>query len=387
MSEAKILIVEDEAVTGMDIQKSLVEMGYSVVAIATTGELAVRKAAELHPELILMDIMLAGRMNGIEAADKIRRHCHIPVVYLTAYSDDTFLARAKLTEPFGYILKPFRELELKTTIEMALYKYTMEHALRISEETTRVILDATDDFLFLIDPRGRFLAVNQALAKRANKEVRDFIGTDIARLVTQGVLSSRMAAWNLNTNQKEPVRFQEEFHNRWFDAAIYPVKSPEGDVVLFAVSIRDITARKVQEEQSRQNEEFFRSLIEDTSDVIAVLDRDGTLRHESPSITRCLGYDPDHLVGKPFSVIFPEESLPVFRQVFEEILNTPGMVRAVKLQVKSVDGSPRVMEGIISNLSGNPVIDGIVVNGWIKKESLDPALARPVNSALPVPPS
>ncbi|AGB03232.1 PAS domain S-box protein [Methanoregula formicica] len=367
MSEAKILIVEDEAVTGMDIRKSLVEMGYSVVAVATTGELAVRKAAELHPDLILMDIMLAGRMNGIEAADKIRRHCHIPVVYLTAYSDDSFLAKAKLTEPFGYILKPFRELELKTTIEMALYKYAMEHALRISEETTRVILDATDDFLFLIDPRGKFLAVNQALAKKAGRDVRDFIGTDIARLVTQGILSSRMAAWNLNTNQKEPVRFQEEFHNRWFDAAIYPVTSPEGDVVLFAISIRDITAQKTLEEQSRQNEEFFRSLIEDTSDVIAVLDRDGTLRHESPSITRYLGYDPECIVGKPFSVILTEESLPVFRQVLEEVLTTPGMVRAVNLPVKCEDGSPRILEGIISNLYGNPVIDGIVVNGWVKK--------------------
>lgn len=387
MSEAKILIVEDEAVTGMDIRKSLVEMGYSVVAIATTGELAVRKAAELHPDLILMDIMLAGKMNGIEAADKIRRYCRIPVVYLTAYSDDTFLAKAKLTEPFGYILKPFRELELKTTIEMALYKYAMEHALRISEETTRVLLDATEDFLFLIDPRGRFLAVNQALAKSAGRNVPDFIGTDIAQLVTQGILSSRMAAWNLNTNQKQPVRFQEEFKNRWFDTAIFPVKSPEGEVVLFAVSIRDITVQKKQEEQSRQNEEFFRSLIEDTSDVIAVLDRDGTLRHESPSITQCLGYDPDYLVGKPFSVIFSEESLPVFRQVLEEILHTPGMVRSVKLRVKCVDGSPRVMEGIISNLYGNPVIDGVVVNGWIKKESPDLTPVRPMNSTVPLRPA
>jgi PAS domain S-box-containing protein len=386
MSEAKILIVEDEAVTGMDIRKSLVEMGYSVVAIATTGELAVRKAAELHPDLILMDIMLAGRMNGIEAADKIRRHCHIPVVYLTAYSDDAFLAKAKLTEPFGYILKPFREMELKTTIEMALYKYAMEHALRISEETTRVLLDATEDFIFLIDPRGRFLAVNQALARKAGKGVRDFIGTDIAQLVTQGLLSSRMAAWNLNTNQKQPVRFQEEFQNNWFDAAIYPVKSPEGEVVLFAVSIRDITAQKKQEEQSRQNEEFFRSLIEDTSDVIAILDRDGTLRHESPSVSRYLGYDQKLMVGKPFSDMFSEESRQIFQQVLKDILKTPGIVRAVKLQVKGADGSPWVMEGIISNLYGNPVINGIIINGWIKKESPDVTLGRAVNVTIPSPP-
>jgi len=366
MTDTNILIVEDEAVTGMDIRKSLIEMGYSVCAIATTGELAVRKAAEMHPDLILMDIMLAGKMNGIEAAEKIKRHCHIPVVYLTAYSDDSFLAKAKLTEPFGYILKPFRELELKTTIEMALYKFAMEHALRISEETTRVLLDATEDFLFLIDPRGRFLAVNKSLAKKAGKEIHDFIGTDIAGLVTQGILSSRMAAWNLNTSQKLPVHFQEEFKNAWFDTAIYPVKSPEGDVVLFAVSIRDITPNKKQEEQSRQNEEFFRSLLEGTSDVIAIINRDGTFRHESPSIARCLGYGPELLVAKPFSQIVSEDSLPEFKRVLDEILGNPGMVRPIHLKVKNAEGAPRTMDGIISNLYGNPVIDGIVLNGWIK---------------------
>jgi len=368
MSDANILIVEDEAVTGMDIQKSLVEMGYSVCAIATTGELAVRKAGELHPDLILMDIMLAGKMNGIEAAEQIKKQYHIPVVYLTAYSDDSYLAKAKLTEPFGYILKPFREMELKTTIEMALYKFAMEHALRISEETTRVLLNATEDFLFLIDTRGRFLAVNKALAQKAGKEIHDFLGADISELVAQGILTPRMAAWNLNTTQKKPVHFQEEFRNNWFDTSIYPVTNPEGDVVLFAVSIRNITANKKQEEQSRQNEEFFRSLIADTSDVIAILNRDGTIRHESPSIARCLGFTPELLVGKPFSQIVSEESIPEFSRILSEILENPGMVRPVRLQVKNASSESRLMEGIISNLYGNPVINGIVLNGWIKKE-------------------
>jgi PAS domain S-box-containing protein len=368
MSDANILIVEDEAVTGMDIQKSLVEMGYSVCAIATTGELAIRKAAEHHPDLILMDIMLAGKMNGIEAAEKIKKHCHIPVVYLTAYSDDSYLAKAKLTEPFGYILKPFRELELKTTIEMALYKFAMEHALRISEETTRVLLNATEDFMFLIDTRGRFLAVNQSLAKQAGKEIRDFIGADISELVAQGILSPRMAAWNLNPSHKKPVRFQEEFKNNWFDTAIYPVASPEGEVVLFAISIRNISANKNMEEQSRQNEEYFRSLIEDTSDIIAILNRDGTIRHESPSIGRCLGFSQETLVGKPFTYVVYPDSIPEFSRVLEEILSNPGLVRPVRLQVRNAGGEPRLMEGIISNLYGNPVINGIVLNGWIKTQ-------------------
>jgi PAS domain S-box-containing protein len=367
MGNVKILIVEDEAVTGMDIRRSLTDLGYSVCAIVTTGELAIRKAGELHPDLILMDIMLAGKMTGIEAAEIINQQYHIPVVYLTAYSDDSYLAKAKLTEPFGYILKPFRELELKTTIEMALYKYAMEHALRISEETTKVLLNATEDLLFLIDTSGRLLAANLALARKSQKNIQEFIGTNVSDLVEQGVLSPRMAVWNLNVTQKKPVHFEEEFKSAWFETSIYPVVNIEGQVVLYAVSIRDVTRNKTIEEQSRQNEEFFRSLIEETSDIITILDRDGTLRHESPSFAKTLGFLPDQIVGKSLTDIITGEDIPVFNRILGEILENPGLVKPLRLRIKDHTGSSHIMEGIISNLYGNPVIDGIVLNGWIRK--------------------
>lgn len=366
-SDVKILVVEDEAVTSMDIQRSLTDLGYSVCGIATTGELAVKKAGELHPDLILMDIMLNGKMTGIDAAEIIRQQYRIPVVYLTAYSDDTYISKAKITEPFGYILKPFRELDLKTTIEMALYKYALEHALRISEETTRVLLNATDDFLFLIDTDGRFLAANTALAHKAGKTIRELIGTNISDLVTRGVLSQHMAVWNMDPTRKTPVHFEEEFGSAWFEITVYPVVSAEGRIVLFAVSVRDITRTKKIEEQSRQNEEFFRSLIEETSDIIAILNRDGTFRHESPSITKTLGYTPDRIAGRSFREILPEGEALAFGQILNEILDNPGYVKPICIQVKDTEGVPRIMEGIISNLYGNPVIDGIVLNGWIRK--------------------
>ncbi len=367
MRDTKILVVEDEAITGMDIRRSLVEMGYSVVAIATTGELAVRKAGELHPDLILMDIMLAGKMNGIEAAEMIKEQLRIPVVYLSAYSDDSFLAKAKLTEPFGYILKPFRELELKTTIEMALYKHTMEHALRVSEATTRVLLDATDDILFLAETNGRLLAANESLAHQAGKTVNDLTGTNTSELVTQGILSSHMAGWNVNITHKKPEHFEEEFKGSWFDTTTYPILNPEGDVVLFAVYIRNISSNKKTEEQTRLNEEFFRSLIEDTSDIIAILNSDGTIRHESPSINRTLGYTAEDLVNKSVYSIIPDNDVPAAKAIFSGILESPGMVRPIRLMLKKKDGSTCVMEGIISNLNGNPVIDGIVLNGWVRQ--------------------
>ena len=123
---AKILVVEDEAIIAEDIALRLEKMGYEVVDIVASGEEAIAAAAIHEPDLVLMDIMLQGLMDGIMAADKIRETLEIPVVYLTAYADENTLKRAKVTQPLGYILKPFRETELWVTIEIALSRHQAE---------------------------------------------------------------------------------------------------------------------------------------------------------------------------------------------------------------------------------------------------------------------
>src|SRR5262245_2159339 len=133
MTTARILIAEDERVVARDIQNRLGRLGYEVVGAARFGEDAVRLADELRPDLILMDIRLAGALDGVDAAQQIRTHLQLPVVYLTAYADDDTLQRACVTEPFGYVLKPFDERELQTAVEMALYKHRAERKLRASE--------------------------------------------------------------------------------------------------------------------------------------------------------------------------------------------------------------------------------------------------------------
>jgi len=120
------MIVEDEGLVARDIEETLTQLGYDVVAIAHSGREAVDQAARHEPALVLMDIVLQGDMDGIMAAGLIREQSNIPIVYLTAYADHNTLQRAKLTTPFGYILKPFLERELQTNIEIALYKHTVE---------------------------------------------------------------------------------------------------------------------------------------------------------------------------------------------------------------------------------------------------------------------
>ncbi len=130
MSKARILVVEDEAIVAAEIEERLAAMGYEPAGCASTGEQALALTEELRPSLILMDIRLKGGMDGVAVAEAIRRRFHLPVIFLTAYSEDETLDRAKLAEPFGYILKPFDDRELKSTIEIALFKHRTEEEIR-----------------------------------------------------------------------------------------------------------------------------------------------------------------------------------------------------------------------------------------------------------------
>jgi len=126
MSKINVLVVEDESIVSKDIQHSLKKLGYNVVGASATGERAIELAASENPDIILMDIMLKGEMNGIEAAEQIKEAQSLPIIFLTAYADELTLSKAKVTQPYGYILKPFKEIDLHTTIEMAIYKHGKE---------------------------------------------------------------------------------------------------------------------------------------------------------------------------------------------------------------------------------------------------------------------
>lgn len=129
MEKLNIFIVEDESIVAKDIQNTLIKLGYNVVGQANNGKEAIEKITELLPDLVLMDIMIKGPMTGIEVSEKIKETINVPVIFLTAYADEGTLSRAKITEPYGYILKPFKEIDLHSTIEMAVYKHQKDAAL------------------------------------------------------------------------------------------------------------------------------------------------------------------------------------------------------------------------------------------------------------------
>jgi len=165
MRNLQILIVEDESLVAKDIVNMVRGLGYTVMDIVSTGEEAIAKVEKSPPDIVLMDIVLKGEVDGIEAAKRIWESFSIPVVYLTAYADEATLQRAKVTEPFGYILKPFDERELQTTIEMAYYKAQMDKKLREREEWLSTVLRSIGDGVIAADKDGRVTFMN-ALAER-----------------------------------------------------------------------------------------------------------------------------------------------------------------------------------------------------------------------------
>lgn len=152
MSKTNILVVEDESIVSKDIQHSLHKLGYNVVGAASTGEKALELARSEHPDIVLMDIMLKGELNGIETAEIIKRELAVPVVFLTAYADESTLAKAKITEPYGYIIKPFKEIDLHTSIEMAIYKHNKEQVIIRERDLLYSIVENKEsaaDFIFV----------------------------------------------------------------------------------------------------------------------------------------------------------------------------------------------------------------------------------------------
>jgi CheY-like chemotaxis protein len=129
----RVMVVEDEAVVALHLRQELTKLGYTVAGVATNSEQALKMVDEVFPDVILMDIHIQGELDGIETANRIPRYLHIPVIYLTAYSEDTTLKRAGDTHPYGYLIKPFLDRELHATIKMALVRSRADEAVRENE--------------------------------------------------------------------------------------------------------------------------------------------------------------------------------------------------------------------------------------------------------------
>ncbi len=176
MAEKRVMVVEDEFIVANDIKNTLQRLGFAVSSTVGSGEEAVERASREKPDIVLMDIILRGEMDGIEAARQIGSRLGIPVVFLTSFGGEDVLQRARTAKPFGYLIKPFEDRELRATLEMALDKAALGAKLEESEKRFREFIEGTDNLVTQVDGAGRFTYVNHAAEKYFGLKPEECIG-------------------------------------------------------------------------------------------------------------------------------------------------------------------------------------------------------------------
>ncbi|WP_375492601.1 ATP-binding protein [uncultured Nostoc sp.] len=182
MGQARILVVEDEVIVARTIASQLSQLGYIVTGTASSGKVAIAKASETQPELVLMDIILKGEMDGIATAIQIRQQLDVPVIYLTAYGDEHTLERAKITQPFGYIVKPFTTKDLRIAIEIGLLKHQLERELRENRDQLATLLNSMSDAVIAANEQGRVTFMNPAAEALTGWQQKDALGNEAAKI-------------------------------------------------------------------------------------------------------------------------------------------------------------------------------------------------------------
>ncbi|MBI2390610.1 MAG: response regulator [Deltaproteobacteria bacterium] len=259
----RILIVEDQRLIAADLASTLKRLGYDVAGSVASGEEAVPAALELHPDLILMDIRLRDEMDGIQAAEAIRARSDVPIVYLTAYADEETIARAKGTTPFGYLVKPFNERELRAAIEIAIYKHDADRLLaeeragRRAAEEFKLLVDSVKDYaIYMLDPSGHVATWNEGARRIKGYAAGEILGKHLSvfyppedveagrpREVLQRALRDGRA-------EIEGFRVRKDGSRFWASTVITPMTDGAGRLHGFGHVTRDLTDRKRREEDS-----------------------------------------------------------------------------------------------------------------------------------------
>lgn len=261
---ATLLIVENESIVAQDLQFILEDLGYSVPAIADSSESAIEKTAQIKPDLILMDIRIIGEIDGIDTAKTISEQFEIPVIYMTAHSDEATLARAKETAPFGYIIKPFEERELQTTIEIALYKHKMEKRLKENAQWLKTVLRSIGDGVIATDKLGHISFLNPVAEKMTGWSLSEAVGKDSAKvfqlidedsrkpidhLIAQVLKTGKGASLPENTlliaKDGKEIPVEDSISPIELYKGATPIEDSNGSVIGAVVVFRDVTEQRL----------------------------------------------------------------------------------------------------------------------------------------------
>ncbi|NDC82194.1 hybrid sensor histidine kinase/response regulator [bacterium] len=250
MTVKRVLIVEDEAIVAKDLEFRLIDMGYEIVGSASTGSDAVQLATECHPDIILMDIHLRGSMDGIETARIIKETLDLPVVYLTAFADAATLDRAKLTDPFGYILKPFDERMLQISIEIAYHKYQSNRYIISREKWIESVLNSINSAVIATDPTGRISYINPAAESIVGVSKTSLLGEPLQQtlqFLDETMVPLRTHPVELTLHRGTPQVYDKMrlmvlgTESRWVNLSISALTDTQNTITGAVLGLKDIT--------------------------------------------------------------------------------------------------------------------------------------------------
>ena len=365
-----ILVVEDEIIVAEDIRRRLTEMGFAVSGVVCTGEDAIREVSRTVPDLVLMDIFLRGKMDGIEAAEILGKRFHVPVVFLSASADPNTLERAKHADSFGYLLKPFDEREMESTIEMALSKHAMERRLQESEVRFRLLYEDAPLPYQSLGEDARLLDVNKSWLDALGYSREEVIGHPFGEFVTtasaciaEEVFPVHNAQGDIHGVELEMVRKNGSHLIASFDAR---TGSNDGMHSRQTHCIfKDVTEQRQLERQARERNLFLRSLMESSSSIsIISTNINGLIEYWNVGAENIFGYTAEEMVGKARieSLYAPgRENAKAVKAIREAVLNRRESIRRNLREVTkdgrslwiSVTASPRIDEhGAVTGLFG-----------------------------------
>ena len=307
MSTAKIMIVEDEGIISEDLQTSLEQIGYEIVSVVSSGEEAVAEAEKQKPDLILMDIVLKGGIDGIEAASRIKARLEVAIVFLSAFADEDKLERAKQIPVSGYLLKPFSDKLLYTTITMALHKHNLEIKLKENEKRYRSILEQIQEGYYESDADGRFVFFNGVMCRIVGCTGEELQGMKIQNFMEPEAASAFSRIGDEVAVTGNPVlsfvfeRIQKGGQKQYVDISILPRVDENDRFNGFRGLARDITDKKKMDIKLIQTPAFLQNVLDSSIDGISTTNLKGEIVYATPRLEEMIGDGLENMVGQKAS--------------------------------------------------------------------------------------
>lgn len=381
MTKAQILVVEDDGIVATDLENRLKKFGYSVPAIVSSGEKAISNIEEHRPDLVLMDVVLKGETDGIETAEIIRSRFGIPVIFLTAYADEERFQRAKLTVPFGYILKPFQDRDLKITIEISLYaaeidnqRKRAEEALRESEGRMKLALEGTDVGIWDWDVVNGDITLDDNWIRILGYEPGeinfnfDWWDKSVhpkSKPVFKKALSDYLKGREKYCELEYQMRTKSGSWKRIWARGNCVAYDNQGNPLRFIGTHRDITERKQSEEERIR----LSTAVEQAAEAIIISDRPGIIQYINPAFEQLSGFSREEIVGQNFRILKSDKHNESFYREMWDVISS-GQVWAGNITNRMKDGTLREFETRISPISDSSgeIINFVSVNRDVTKE-------------------